>query len=221
LAVLEIGEALIFKDTFINVQNESGNSEDDIPKYCLVQYKGRNGYIDAGCLAFAMLNHKSIETSFLFRVGYHHVDAGHKLGIKEIFNHTFISKFELPLQGELLSVALAGTKGLDSICDLITIDYLSEACGMEGGMTYLTWNPGKITMLAFLSEVSDAGVYYIEEDLVFPSDSGGVKGQLVFKSDTYELIDDTTGWFRETKEERIYRWTNGQMMPAFRSKPEE
>lgn len=218
IAVLNIGEELIIDTT----SNESYYDTDYIkPIYYKVRHKGKIGYIKTESLALTRLNANKNETYFLFKLNSNKDSTTSSLTMREVSSKKIINDFNTILRGEMFMLNLTNTKGLDSIDHLIVVDYVAEACGVEGGRTYFTWTSKNIKLLAHLSSIVDADVFSITERLIFPADSGGIKGKLIFKSEMYELWDEETSWIKETTEERTYLWVAGQIVPEFKSKPKE
>lgn len=218
VAVLNIGEELIIDTTF----NENYYESDYVkPIYYKVRYKGHIGYIKTESLALTRLNTNNKETYFLFKLNFNNDSTTSSLTMREVSYKKIVNDFKTILQGEMFMLNITDSKGLDSIDHLIIVDYVAESCGAEAGETYFTWTSNNIKLLAHLSSVGDADVFSITERLIFPADSDGIKDKIIFKSEMYELWDEETNWIKETKEERIYLWIAGQIVPEFKSKPKE
>jgi hypothetical protein len=218
IAVLSIGEEIVIDSTY----TEADYSPDMVkPSYYKVKHKDKTGYLKSESLALTRLNTQKSETYFLFKLNSHKDSTTSSLTIREVNLKVIAGDFNAILQGEMFMLHITDSKGLDSVDHLIVVDYIAEACGVEGGMTYFTWTSKNIRLLAHLSSIGDAGVFSINERLIFPADSGGIKGKLVFKSEIYELLDEETNWVKETLEERTYLWVAGKIVPEFNSKPKE
>jgi hypothetical protein len=213
IAILNIAEALIVDTNYADNYDRNHVK----PTYYKVKYQGAKAYIHRSCVAIEKFSYPKKQAVFLFRVKEY--KEKHKtLHIKELNNKNILSaEFELPLLGETFTLALSNTKGLNQIDRIIEVDYIAEACGENGGISFLSWSPKNFQLIASLISVVDADVYYQDESFVFPADSGGIKGKIIYKSQLYELLDEDTNWFTESKSERTYNWVKGKMVPAFRS----
>lgn len=216
ITILNIGEQVIIDST-----SDKDYYEPDYvkPFYYRVRHKGKTGYIKAEALALERLNANKNETYFLFKINSHKDSTTSSLIMREVRSKKIVNDFNTILRGEMFMLSLIDTKGLDSIDHLLVVDYVAEACGVEGGRTYFTWTSKNIKLLAHLSSIGDADVFSLTETLTFPADSGGIKGKLIFTSEMYELWDEETNWIKTTKEERTYLWVEGQIVPEFKSKP--
>lgn len=215
IAVIEIGEKLILNATYNNENNGVR------PSYYQVKYQDKIGYIKAESLSLTKLKANKKETYFLFKLKTNKDSSTSSIIIREVKANKMITDFNTILQGDMFLLKLSNNKGLDSVDQLIVIDYISEACGAEGGETFFTWNSEGIKLLAHLSSIGDAGVFSLDERLIFPSDTDGIKGALIFKSEMYEMLDEETNWIKSTTEERKYLWVKGKIVPEFRAKPKE
>lgn len=211
MAVLGIAEQLII-DTTYREPYEAGYSK---PLFYKVYYNGKRAYIHRNNIAMKGVEDPSTKLMLLFNL-IENKDRNNTLLIKEVNNSTQKAReFKLPLFGDVFSVSLTDTKGLTVIRGLIIVDYLAEACGVDGGKTYYSWSTDSIRYIAHVSQVVDGGEYSLEEALVFPADSCGKAGAILFKSDSYELVEEETHWYRNIKTEKTYKWVNGRMEPAF------
>ncbi|MEL6485325.1 MAG: SH3 domain-containing protein, partial [Bacteroidota bacterium] len=111
-----------------------------------------------------------------------------------------------------------GVPGLDTI---LVVDYMAEACGMEGGEVYFFWNEDRLVKVANLSQMFEAGMFHYAERFIFPEDEGGVPDRIVFHKETYTVLDEIGEWEQKTVETRRLTWANGALTPNFREKTPE
>jgi len=214
IAEIEIGQWVIIDTVFAE------SFEFTIkPVLCRVKYKDKIGYLTTSALSQAKTLFPIFNTYFLFKM-VKAEDGQDSIKIKEVNSGNIQSEKAVLLYGEIFFVYLTDTKGLDGINCLIVIDYISESCGMEGGVTYFSWKPKVISELVHLEAVSDAGEFSIQETLIFPTDPGGIEGKLIFKSVEYTVEDEATNWYRKIEEERTYNWISGKIQPPFSRKVE-
>jgi hypothetical protein len=180
----------------------------DSPWY-KVECQGKTGYVLGGLIA---LDHKKInddiylvtikseaENSFaktrLVRANAPYVEIVNKLETTEFF------------------VKAYDNRGLEEVVNMLHIDYMAEACGVEGGGIYL-FNDGESLVKAFeYSQISDAGVYWFNEEYLFPSDEDGVVAKIVYKKELGSYQDEETNWFEIEKTQRELEWMGNKLVP--------
>ncbi|MCH8318820.1 MAG: hypothetical protein IIA88_10070 [Bacteroidetes bacterium] len=68
-----------------------------------------------------------------------------------------------------------------------------------------------------ITQVSDAGVYWIKENLIFPTDEKGVKGKIVYEKEIGHYEDEETNWIEIKKVSRELEWKTGEILPKLES----
>jgi hypothetical protein len=212
---LNVGDLLIIDSVCTNFKSETFVR----PKFYRVRRNLKTGFIEQRNVAICKLNTNSPQNFFLMNQYSFSDTLPDSLKIVFARNGIPETSYIQKLHGQAYSITLTNNRGLDSIANLIQINYYAEACGEEGGATLLFWDNQKINELISLSSVSDAGVFYSSEMIIFPKDSGGIDGKIIYQIEIGETIDESTNWWKMTKEEREHSWTNKQVQPAFRSKP--
>ncbi len=228
LASLSLGEMVIvtpispFKSTgkgsgtypnsSLETRYKTENSLDFLP----VTYQGKSGYIATSALGIAKLHTQVPKTYFIVKSNFMGSTTNDSLTIFEISDNQIVNEYSTLIFGSLISISVNGNAGLDSVTHLLRIDYYSEACGDESGMTYFTWNPQDLKLLGHLAASADPESQY-GEAFYFPSDVGGTPGKVIFRAETYEIFDETTNWTRRSVEERVFTWSQGYLTPAFKS----
>ncbi len=106
-----------------------------------------------------------------------------------------------------------GNKGLDNVKSIFEIKYLAEACGVNGGGIYMFYFKKQLIKVIDYTEVVDGDTYWFHEKYVFPSDYGGEKGKILYKSKSGETIDYETEWVEEKLVNRTLEWKNGEIHP--------
>lgn len=212
---INLGELLIIDSVCTNFKSDTFIR----PKFYRVKHNTKTGFIEQRNVSICKLKTNSLQDFFL--VNQHSFSDTIPDSLKFIFvkNGIIETSYIQRLIGQAYSIMLTDSRGLDSIANLIQINYFAEACGEEGGVSFLTWDTKKISELISLSSISDAGVFYSSETIILPKDSGGIEGKIIYQIENGEAIDETTNWWKTTKEEREHIWTNKQVQPAFRSKP--
>lgn len=185
------------------------------PEFYKVKSGSKEGFIERSDVSICKLQ---MESGFLLANQFSFSDTSDILRLKVADNLVTKNIYDLNLIGHEYSIFITDNKGLDGISNIISIDYFSEACGMEGGITFLTWDKEKLVELIHLSSVSEAGIFYFNEKLIFPNDSDGLPKKIIYQSEHGETIDESYRWWKSTKEERDHDWINKKVDPPFRSK---
>lgn len=79
--------------------------------------------------------------------------------------------------------------GLENIQNIHRFTYSGEACGIPTTSYYLGWTGKDFVRLPDKRSVGDAGVYYYEEKILFPSEHKGDKGLILKLFSEGEVID--------------------------------
>ncbi len=201
-----------YPNSSLETRYKTENSLDFLP----VTYQGKSGYIATGALGIAKLHTQVPKTYFIVKSNFMGSTTNDSLTIFEISDNQIVNEYSTLIFGSLISISVNGNAGLDSVTHLLRIDYYSEACGDESGMTYFTWNPQDLKLLGHLAASADPESQY-GEAFYFPSDVGGAPGKVIFRAETYEIFDETTNWTRRSVEERVFTWSQGYLTPAFKS----
>ena len=169
-----------------------------------VAYNNMEGYVLGGLIA---LEKKTINT-IMHLFGYSRTGDEDYLLIRSLKNDgSFTEKATRLANGQFYLSAL-GNKGLPNIEEILFVDYLAEACGVEGGGIYLFQQEGALHQVARLSQVSDAGAYYFWEEFIFPDDNHGIPGKIRYKKEMGENLDESSHWKKTSKETKILVWNN-------------
>lgn len=101
-----------------------------------------------------------------------------------------------------------GNMGLTGLKAIYRIGFFGEACGVSTNYHYIGWTGNGFVDLPGKSSVSDAGVFYYEEKLLFPSEHG-LDPTLIIKDITEgEAVDPDQEklTYKEKKSREKYRW---------------
>ena len=175
-----------------------------------VDYKGLEGYVLGGLIA---LEKKTIN-------GVTHLFGQSKAGdedyllIRTLQEHGSFKEKSIRLGNGQFYLTDLGTKGLTGIDGILFVDYLAEACGVEGGGVYLFQEEGQFHHVARLSQISDAGVYYSWEEFIFPEDQYGIAGKIRYKKEVGENYDEASQWKKKSVETKELVWANKKLALA-------
>lgn len=178
-----------------------------------IEFNGKTGYVLGALISMRNLT-TTDNKNLYFQIksdenGRITVKIRHKLNETEYKENTFF------LIGNEFSVDLLNNKGLQNVKNIVAINYLSEACGVEGGVSYIFWDGSNLKHIADLSSISDAGIYYYQEKFIFPNQPEGVNGKLVYEVERGTIEDEETNWVKTYKEKREYAWTGTELVPEF------
>jgi len=183
----------------------------DSPFYKVKYDDGITGYILGGLLS---LERKTLNgTNYYFA----YAKEGNRifLNIRNVVDGKYNER-KLSLSNPQFDLKTFNAKGIANLDGMLYVDYLSEACGEDGGGIYLFVQNGELKDTAALSQVSNAGVYFHAEQFIFPDDTGGLPNKILFKKEQGEIFDESTHWTKTTVEIRELSWVNGQLTPDFR-----
>lgn len=217
MMVLKIGEKVEI-DSTVTTNYERPFLFSD---YFKVKCKSLTGYMQVKDIAVTNLNVSKYKTNLLFQLPDLDDAARPLLHVKEVSDGVVNNDIYLDLNSDLFQVKMSDPRGLSGIEKLFYIDYISEACGMEGGQSIYSWNPGSLKLIASLTEVSDGGVFYYLEKFTFPADKNGKIGKIIYDSEEMELYDEESEWQSIKNVTRIYSWVDGEISPEFTRDPYE
>lgn len=173
----------------------------------------QTGYVLGALLSLEQINAYD-NTDFLFQ--YTKEEDKYFLKIR---NTVATAEKYVELKEELLNpelkIEILNNKGLAQVTNIIALQYVAEACGVEGGTTYLTWNGIDLKYLADVSSIVDGGIFSWQEKLIFPEDSSGHDNTIYFQSTIITNEDEQRDYRKETTQSIAFIWVNGTMDPPF------
>lgn len=103
---------------------------------------------------------------------------------------------------------ILGAMGLKNIKNIHRSAFLGEACGIATQYYYFAWNGQELIHFPSKMTISDAGVFYRDETILFPSEHKGDPTMIYKKIVEAENIDDNLDEpnYMETKSQIKYRW---------------
>ncbi len=119
---------------------------------------------------------------------------------------------EINLNTSLFYIDVHGSKGLDGIENMLTINLMAEACGVDGGITYLFDNGERLIRAIHAASVGDGG-FWFEEQLIFPEDKDGHEGIVRYTREVGEPMNDEMTWTRSVQHEVILTLENEKFSP--------
>ena len=174
-----------------------------------VKHNNKVGYILGGLIS---LEKKEINNSKYF-FAYKKDENNYSIIIRLLNNKSEIIEVKSILSTTEFSVDIFDNKGIENIDNILFINYLAEACGIDGGGIFFFKAKSELVKVLEISQVSDAGVYWLEEKLIFPKEKDGVKGKIVYQKEIGNYEDEETNWIEIKKTSRELEWKNGVLIP--------
>ncbi|TCP24714.1 SH3 domain-containing protein [Tenacibaculum skagerrakense] len=163
-----------------------------------VSSNNKVGYIIGGLLS---LDNKVIGDS-VYLINLKKIDENFQLLIR-LVNKNTLEYIELAYDlnnTDTFSVEVYGNKGLESVKDMLLVNFMAEACGIDGGGCYF-FNDGKsLTKAIQYSQIADGDLYWLNEKVVFPNNYKGVKNKILFISEHGETINEEKNYQKITTE---------------------
>lgn len=216
---LVAGTPLIIKSPAYNSNKIKGFSA---PWHEVVYNKDgetKKAFIWLGLLA---LGHKEDATGHQYLYGYERFypytenDSDHySCAIKRLdAQHNIVAKFSFraDYQGQSYTQCkLLSGMGLDGIQQIFRVEFIGEACGIPSNYYYTGWTENSFVDMPGRYTVSDAGVFYYEEKILFPSEHKKEPNMLYKYIEEGEVIDENTEEldYKIKRKEEKYLW-NGQ-----------
>ncbi len=169
-----------------------------------VSYKNQTGYIIGGLLALDMAQiHDSIYLVSLYKEDDKYVVLT-RLANKDT---SYIEHKKRLGSASTFQLKVYNNRGIDGITDMVFIDFIAEACGIDGGGYYLFNQNNALLDAIELQQISDSGMYWYIEEVIFPDEKGGTKGKIILNREQGETIDDDSDWVKTKHESREFIWT--------------
>ncbi len=187
-----------------------------------VSGKDKEGYVWLGILALGC--YRSGDLRFLY--GMERIVTGNYSAEDDYETKTWYFRAKvLNTSGQVLDEAEARvedlgtsyTEGrllqgmqLSGVDPVFRITFSGEACGIPTNYFYFAWNGKKLLPLPGKMMVSDAGVFYRQETLLFPGEPGGQQDKIIRLTEEGEADGETTGnddpVFKIKKSREVYYW---------------
>lgn len=187
----------------------------DSPWY-KVKFQDKIGYVLGGLISADKVSYKNFTYLVSFKregditfLKTRILDSkkGYIENISQLNSHTF-------------SISAHGNKGLDDVLGIFEVDYMAEACGIDGGGIYLFFNGKDLLKAIDFSQVGDAGEYWYFEEYIFPSDENGISGKILYKREVGETREHETEWVETKLTQRMLEWKNNQVLPKIMEEKE-
>jgi hypothetical protein len=203
--LLKIGTKITIVEKTKNTLNYNGIES----PYYKVKYNNKIGYILGGLIS---LDRKEIKNSKYFFV-YKKTGDKYSISIRHINEKSELIENSSILNTYEFSLEVSANKEIEDLENILFVNYLAEACGVDGGGIFFFKTKTELKKVFEISQVSDAGIYWFEEKLIFPVDKDGVKGKIVYQKEIGNYREEETNWVEIKKMSRELEWKNGELIP--------
>ncbi len=116
-----------------------------------------------------------------------------------------------------------GGLGLKSITDIYRISFDGEACGIPSLFYYFAWNGTKIILLPGKICSADGGIYFFNENFIFPKEKGGKPDTIIKVFKEGEAVDEEAinPIFNVKEWKEIYEWNGEKAFLVNKIKPKK
>lgn len=118
-----------------------------------------------------------------------------------------------PLSTSAFTIQASDNKGVEGVESILYIDFVAEACGVDGGGVYVFYDGNKLKEAIQVSSVSDGGVFWFHEELTFPADENGQDGYIIYEREYGEEVNEEYMWTRSVKNTLYLKWEDGEITP--------
>jgi hypothetical protein len=81
-------------------------------------------------------------------------------------------------------------KGFSGVQRIFMLHYIYEACGYENGCVILFLTEKGLVYITQTSEVSEAGLFHVSAELMFPDDKGGLPNTIILKKTEENTLEN-------------------------------
>ncbi|WP_160318788.1 SH3 domain-containing protein, partial [Lacinutrix algicola] len=203
--LLKIGTEILILEKTENKLNYNGIES---PFY-KVKYNNKVGYLLGGLISLEKKEFKNSKYFFTYKK----IEDNYSIIIRHLNEKSELTENISILETYEFSIDIFDNKGIDNLENILFVNYLSEACGIDGGGIYFFKTESELKKVLEISQVSDAGIYWLEEKLIFPKDKDGIKGKIVYQKEIGNYEDEETNWIEIKKTSRELEWKNNDLFP--------
>ncbi len=175
-----------------------------------IKYGKKVGYVLSSELALRRETTKQYD----FIVGIERSGFMPEVAVLSLMGGEVISEIRVPIETELFQFHIHDNKGLKEIKNVLYVDFVAEACAVDGGGAYIFYDGKNLFLAATVSSVSDSGLFYYGEDLIFPRDKNGREGVVLYEREHMEFIDEDTNWEQTKITRRELKWNGVTFEPS-------
>lgn len=182
--------------------------------------KMMNGYVWGGLISMCSFTLPNNDI-FLYGINKNVKEKGYESVAKLVRGGKIISSIKFrPIGGEFFDNGDYGhsvggqiltNKGFSNVKNIFSISFTYEACGFANGEIYLFWDGKKLTYGVEAITVSEAGVFHVTTNLIFPEDEKGISEKLIVIETVENFNEDKDEYELSEEKKEFYRWTNEGM----------
>lgn len=109
-------------------------------------------------------------------------------------------------------ITTQGNKGVEGIESMLLINLFAEACGVDGGISYIFNDGEKLIDAIHCSSIGDAGAFWFNEELKFPEDLGWGTS-IIYERELGQPVDEEMLWSRSVINTVTLEWVDGKFVP--------
>jgi hypothetical protein len=180
--------------------------------------KERKGYIWLGLLALRHCSKDSID--FLYGIDKVKTDASDKKPVKYAIQVKAVDQRskvldmkEFSVPGTVYAIATEGKilsdMGLEKLSSILRISFSGdsgEARGIPTDYYYFGWTGSKFLILPGKSVVSESGIFYYGDTLLYPKETGGEPGKIIKLTLNGETCEDGRKIVNRNNSREVYMW---------------
>lgn len=180
--------------------------------------KERKGYIWLGLLALKHCSKDSID--FLYGIDKVKTDASDEKPVKYLIQvkavdqrSKLLDMKEFSVPGSVYAISteskILSDMGLEKLAAILRLSFSGdsgEARGIPTDYYYFGWNGTKFLSLPGKSVVSEAGVFYYGDTLLYPKETGGEPGKIIKLTLDGETCEDGRKIINRNNSREIYVW---------------
>lgn len=174
-----------------------------------VRFGVKEGYVLGALMALQKIEYDG--ETFLFN--QKQLENSLEIDVRRIDGASYVEYKGVISEDAVYQFSVTEGRGLSELEYVVTIDMLSESCGVDGGEVLFLIDQKDQYTDVFLTDISDAGIFSFEEQLIFPNEEGGVEGQVLYRSEKYEALDAEMIWGRTTIIDGVYEFHDGKLFP--------
>jgi hypothetical protein len=170
----------------------------------------KTGYILGGLIA---LDHAEIQgDSYLVTYAGGEEDYMRKARCRVLKPNGDFYGHEVDLGTSTFYIEAFDNKGVKGVENMLTVNLLAEACGVDGGSTYLFNDGERLIEAIHAASVGDGG-FWFNEALIFPNEEEGIEGYIQYEREIGEPMNDDYSWSRSVVNNVLLKWENGALAP--------
>lgn len=179
----------------------------------------QEGYIASGYLALRSIELTDGSVLLYTRKRDQEIEYRQFIGFRHVTKNGYSELGDFILGNNSFDIRLLDNKGLKGIDNVLDIQYLGESCGEESGRSYLVWdlNQKSLQSLGTYSSVGDGGMYHMSEELIFPTDKGGIANTLIYNGEEGASEGDEDSKYNTVKKTRKIAWVKGKTQIPIKS----